>query len=391
MTPTGLIIEAPKTSPGHFGPAIASRIRTGFEAPRLPDELYFELHNGDEHYLSQLSDPFLIGMLPIAMFLGVDIHVKGPVSTSLAYGIESYQDIVMAWFGKFNKRVRVNYQQLVQRTEEHRPGAVGCSFSGGLDSFYSLYRHLPENQPLKAFQVTHGLIINGFDQVDDPDDEGVARQMFNAYAPVFNSWNIKLLMMTSNLKKFRDIVFAEGGKPFTWGSILIANAHAVGGLFGRYLVSARNTYSWRDLEPHGSHVVLDPTLSSDHLQILSSGAEASRAQKLEALAYVPEVQKNLRVCFDTPKFDEQTGQPVNCGVCEKCARTIVTLDIMEKLESFPAFKGHQPISEYKNPHVLARSKDFFMQDNYLLAKRWRRSDWVQAYTAAGALKRQQEN
>jgi hypothetical protein len=79
-----LVIEASRTGNGHFGTAISSRIRLGQAGPELPDHLWFDLYNGDPQFLSELSDPFLIGMLPIAMHLGVDIEVKGPVSHSLA-------------------------------------------------------------------------------------------------------------------------------------------------------------------------------------------------------------------------------------------------------------------------------------------------------------------
>jgi hypothetical protein len=243
---------------------------------------------------------------------------------------------------------------------------------------------------LKTFQVTHGLLVNGFDLINDARDGGVARDIFRFGEPVMKSWGLELLMITSNLKQIRDSIFHKKREECTWSSVLIANAHALGNLFGRYLFPSGGLYTWAGLIPHGSHPVLDPRLSSDQLQIIHTGAEATRAKKLETIIDVLEAQQNLRVCFAGPYFDPETGRPLNCGKCEKCIRTIPLLDMLGRLEAFSSFSNHLPIDHYKRPDFLGRSKKMYMEENYELAIRCNRQDWVRAYQVAAEYVKRQE-
>ena len=85
------------------------------------------------------------------------------------------------------------------------------------------------------------------------------------------------------------------------------------------------------------------------------------------------------------EFDPHTGTAFNCGRCEKCIRTIAALDIIGKLDDFPAFANHEPISFYMRPETLAGSKTKWLRDLYELASRRERKDWVHAVHSAATL------
>ena len=115
------------------------------------------------------------------MKLGEDIQVEGKVSSRLAHGIETYQNILATWWPEVFNIVDVNYESLEDRREELRPVGVASIFSGGLDSFHAVAELLPSHNQNSAFNITHALMINGFDQFVDLEHRGLSQKMFRNY------------------------------------------------------------------------------------------------------------------------------------------------------------------------------------------------------------------
>ena len=357
---------------------LSARIQVDHSDPQFPPELWFSLRGKEQDAHSTMADPFLVGMLPIAMMLGEDITVAGRVSTRLAHGLEQYQQILMAWWPDFFNHVEIEYRDLQSRRESPRPAGVGCSFSGGVDSFYTVFTQLAPQPDTDDFRLTHALMVNGFDQIVDFEDTGSSKRLHDVYRPMLEKLGVRLLMIDSNLKFFRDAVFNAHELARSYGSPLSACVHACQKIFGRFSLSGHATYAYQDLEPLGSHPVLDHHLSTDQLQMIHYGSATSRVEKLRYLTRFPEVRESLRVCFNDVRFDETHGTVVNCCRCEKCVRTIVTLDILGMTKEFRSFPLQFPMAAYMQPQALAASKSVFLRDNLRLARREGRQDWVQS-------------
>jgi hypothetical protein len=242
---------------------------------------------------------------------------------------------------------------------------------------------LPSRVKYSGFSITHALMINGFDQLYDPERQGPAQKMYSIYSALLKEWDVNLLMIDSNVKSFRNAMLNRAEQVHSYSSVLAASAHALGGVFGRFGISGHATYAYNQLEPDGSHTALDHHLSSDQLQIIHTGTSHSRSEKTEILANFPHVQKSLRVCFGALNFDQQTGMPVNCCECEKCVRTMVTLIIIGKLYKFPTFSRRRPpISAYQNPNILCAIDDHHLKDMTELARRHGKSSWVEILKTA---------
>jgi len=356
---------------------LSANISVKADAVECPESLWFSMDGEESPFLPGMSDAFVVGLIASAMYLGEDIWVEGDVSTRLANGIDIYQDVLGTWWPGIFKPVEVHYESLVERRNELRPRGVGCTFSGGLDSYHAVLQLLPERMKYKGLSITHALMINGFDQFYDPKRRGVAQKMYDIYQPALKEWDVDLLMLDSNLKSFRNAILERKEQVHSYSSVLASCAHALGGVFGRFGVSGHATYAYNQLEPDGSHPALDHHLSSDQLQVFHTGTSHSRSRKTEILADYPHVRKNLRVCFGELRFDPQTGTPVNCCQCEKCVRTMVTLMIIGKLEKFSTFANNRPPSEaYRNPRTLSGIDDHHLKDMTELARRYGESDWV---------------
>ena len=352
-----------------------------------PEMLYFSTQSTGPESFSTRADAFVAGLLPVAMILGESLEIEAPVSTRLAHGLEHYQDILTTWWPHFFRRSNIRYSNLVERQGESRPKAVGCCFSGGVDSFQAVSGLRMPAIRFPEFEITHALMINGFDQVMDLDHRGVSQQMYEAYSPALAQWGIELVMVDTNLKLFKEAVMNKTHLWASFGGSLTACAHALGSLFGRFNLPAQATYAHPDLRPVGSHPILDHLLGTDQLQVIHTGARISRARKLEALADHSIVRDNLRVCFRHPEFDPESGAVINCGKCEKCIRTLISLDILGRLGEFSTFPNRPPMQMLRDSQLLVRIPTIFLEDILELAKRQRQGGWVDILERALAIRK----
>lgn len=111
-----------------------------------------------------------------------------------------------------------------------------------------------------------------------------------------------------------------------WGFLYFGAALASVGLtlediFEKVYVAS--SFSYDQILPWGSHPALDPLWSTERVSIIHDGCEARRVDKTRFIAQFPVVTDTLRVCTYRPL----SGSIYNCGLCEKCLRTMVGLHI----------------------------------------------------------------
>src|ERR1035437_1718170 len=89
------------------------------------------------------ADPFVVGMLFLMMEAGDEVRIEGSVSPSLLENLERYMAIWRAWDPKRYTLVRMRADH---EAEAPAPGTndVLTTFSGGVDSCYTLARHLDQ-------------------------------------------------------------------------------------------------------------------------------------------------------------------------------------------------------------------------------------------------------
>jgi len=78
--------------------------------------------------------------------------------------------------------------------------------------------------------------------------------------------------------------------------------------------------------------LLDELWSIESMEVIHHGAEARRVDKIVVLARdYRSAFRHLRVCLKN-----QAG-PSNCGRCQKCARTMMALEVVGVLSDAPTF------------------------------------------------------
>lgn len=258
-----------------------------------------------------------VALLP-AMTQGGALDIAPAVSPRLLAAAEHIQRIFLGWdrgdaFPHLGlKPVKVEAGPRTPPAE--RAKGVGCFFSGGVDSFYTLLQHLDE--------VTDIVFVHGFDI--PLDAASLRRRASDAAATVAEALGKNLVEIETDYRALAE-------PRLTWhhvfGAGLAAVAHLLSPRIGRMYIPGAHT--WSNLVPDGSHPLLDPLWSSEDLEIVFDGCEATRTDKLALLARSELALRHLRVCWQNP------GGAYNCGRCEKCVRTKISMLAVGALERCP--------------------------------------------------------
>lgn len=307
MVPS-LIIHAPivKTS------ADATQVTFPLETPDGPFDLRYNIIGAQ---VALDATPAVAAVLLPALRKGWDIEVAAPLSARVLAALPTIQDILTNWDER-NTRVSIQSSSLEAPARTTAAAGVGVLFSGGVDSFYSLIKHT------KA--ITHLVFIVGFDV--PIDNQPLRSQVTEAMRTAARELGLPLIEVQTNLREFADR-YAQW--ELYHGAALVSVGLLLRGSLGTLYVPASDTYA--DIAPWGSHPLLDPLWSTETLEIIHDGCEATRVAKTALIAQHTVALKTLRVCW------RNLDGAYNCGRCEKCLRTMVALEAVGALERCPTF------------------------------------------------------
>ena len=194
-------------------------------------------------------------------------------------------------------------------------GTALC-FSGGVDAFHTLLAggERPDRLVYAA----------GYDvRLDDRRRLAAVHALVRAVAAEAGS---RAVVVRTNIRRhplLRAIPWARA-----YAGPLAAIGHVIRAV-GRLRISSDGlTFVHPDV---GSRPDTDPLFGSATLAIEHVAAGVSRFDKIRAIAAEPLVQRHLRVCW------QNRGGKANCGRCEKCVRTMLSLDACGVLGRYPGF------------------------------------------------------
>lgn len=272
--------------------------------------LWFRFPAGLADQVQPGAEPFLAALLPIAMSAGQGLSAEVPVSPRFHRGLGQIARLYHSWDDRL-ALIRLDSREGVPAHSE--AVGVGCFFTGGVDSFHTLLKNLEWARA--GDRITHLIFIRGF--ADCPlENEPLFAGLQQRLRQAADSLGLQLICVETNLASFS----VAPGVRWDWyaGSQLACAGLCLTPLLRVLYVPAGDTYS--TLSAWGSHPLVDPLWSTETLEFRHDGCEAYRSWKLEQyVARSPLAMQCLRVCGY-----ESTGV-TNCGVCEKCLRTMIGL------------------------------------------------------------------
>ncbi|MGA3164269.1 MAG: hypothetical protein ABSD77_08780 [Verrucomicrobiota bacterium] len=332
------------------------------------EQLWFDVSPSCGNDMATSGDAWLMALLPLAFEWGKPLKIFAPVDPLLLQNAEKIQEV---WAGWFPPRKPVPIKAPVAASSPCGR-KTGLFFTGGVDSFFSLL-HFDETARSGSASserpVDDLIFVWGF---DIPLEHRAAFERKNVrLAEVASSLGKNVVTVVTNLRQTRL-------RRLDWGLRLHSVALGAVGLalgkrFRTILIS-----SWggnKNSGPWGSHPLADPLMSSSRTRFVYYGGSFDRFTKTKYISQSDIALKHLHVCW-------QKGSDTNCGQCEKCCRTWLSLDllgVLDKAVSFPreyCSLDQLKILRFANP----RARQLFAELRGPAAERGRQ-DVVQAIEA----------
>jgi hypothetical protein len=283
------------------------------------DVLTFTVPSRFADFLVADASPFAAALLLPAMKLGEDLVIEGSISARLHAGMTEIIRTIAAWDAGL-KPVRVIADELAP--DPAAAGVTGAFFSGGVDSFYTYLKHKCDPQP-----ITHLMLAKGYD-IDRRDGRLWDATVHNL-EQIAKEEQVTLVQIDSNVRSLTDPILSW---TYSHGGALAGAAMCLRrGISRMYIASSADA---EHQARRGSHLTIDQLWSTEALSFIHDGWEASRMDKIDRhIARSPLALRYLRVCY------VNKNGSYNCGECEKCLRTMVSLQaagVLDKAETFPA-------------------------------------------------------
>lgn len=301
------------------------------------------------------GDPFLTGFLISCMYVGEDIQIDAPVSKRLMRRLPEIQALIRSWYPHFQE-ISATCTQTYNSFDYPQSLGMGCCFSGGVDSWYSLLKNQED--------ISHLILIKGMGSKDLNQKFWDSQQQ--VVAKTSQSFNKKLIEVETNLRRQTDMKYIfqwskyPWGKPYfgdfygscSHGSLLAAVGMCLTKIISQLVIPS--SYPYYRLNPWGTNPLLDPLWSTKNITFIHDGCEAERLQKIkQKIAQVDFALQNLRVCHQDHK---ESSEYYNCCQCEKCLRTMMQLRIYGVLEQASAFSKPLQLKNIRDmviPKILA--------------------------------------
>jgi len=343
------------------GKAVLSATLTS-ERFNTPKTIFFRYPEAYWDFIPETADPFFPGLLIPCLFAGEVLEILPPLSKMLMENQSQVQEIFLSWHPDTARRIEVKSNNLHQ-DESVIANGNATFFSLGVDSMYSLLKHLPGISNNKGEQLNSIIYMKGMElplsvyakKQDEPVVEAVKK--------VAEHYHLDAIIGETNL---RD-VFPLDWEDQYFGPGLASTALSLSLGFKKIFIPSSHSYNLFFHDP--SSPLLDHLWSTEQTRIIHDGAEKERARKItDLIAYDSFALNNLRVCTNNQ------GGIHNCGVCPKCIRTMITLEILGLLESSAIFPEKLPRHYRRQLNTFIPDSLEFTRENLNLALENNRKD-----------------
>jgi hypothetical protein len=300
------------------------------DCDRPKQEIYFATEDEFAQHFYPNPDAFLVAAVMPALWHGERrIHVDDEICPELREGLTTAMSMIRSWYGLERELVQIEAgtrSSIAPRSQ----ASAGFFFSGGVDSLATLRLNRLSFPTSHPGSIKDGLIVYGL-EVNEPS---AFQHVLNSLSVIAEDARVALVPVYTNERSLDDDwdFWRDVFQGAVFGALAHAFRHRVAS------VSIASSYDIPNLNPIGTHPLLDPCFSSYEVRIKHDATAFSRLEKIKLLAAWDVAINNLRVC-NKPELYE--AGKLNCGKCEKCTRTMLAMlavGALERSEAFPSVK-----------------------------------------------------
>lgn len=290
-----------------------------------------------EYLCYEKNDAYIIACLNYAMRNHHDIVSLNPISEDLLYNIGTYLIPALIENNPDFHKVQITSET----TNEVLPsaGRVGTGISCGVDSLNALASHTDSKFP------NHNITTLTFNNVGSHGVGKEARKLYESriHRPrqFAEEYGFEFVASDSNLM---DVIEQNHFKTHTYSSMFAV--FCLQKLYSIYYYASAgyrfHEFKLNDTPSSGcaTYELLSLSVfSTSQIRILSEGMGSTRLDKLKNVVNYRPSYRYLNVCL-------KEGD--NCGVCEKCIRTLLGLDATGKIDLYKDVFDIQYYKEHKS-------------------------------------------
>lgn len=331
--------------------------------------------NWGGYFIDNQADAFLILSLLPAVRYKQDIKVEAHVSEQLYYNVNNFIiPTLSAIWGGYKPRIEVSGTL----STNYHPTAVATGCSMGVDSLSSILHHTNQ-ECLKTYRLTHLTYFNvgAMGTKNLAETENSFYNDLNKVNAFADKIGLPVVWVNSNIHQlFYNFDFNQSHTLRNMSVVLSMQK-----LFFRYFYASAYTIPNYKLSRDDMSHFEDPLLarlSTESTCLMSDDADLHRTEKTDYISNNKLSYDYLYVCLkeqiSNNKSDDEIAslkdQHLNCSRCMKCLRTMMTLDILGKLDLYDSIFDVQyfrRIKKYYIGRILSTKKqDEFAADIYNL-------------------------
>lgn len=306
---------------------------TDMPSPYAEKTLYFEVDKAHGDMLADDTyDAFVLVPLYLAMYHKQDLHIRGNISKKLYQNIKWYIPRILCDFSDDLAPVKFTVDGFT--SPKRKGNLIGTGISCGVDSLSTIYdRFVKETDPDCKINALFFFNCGANGVFTEDFTTGLAQICCQRSMALARELGLPLCPVDTNLHNFRLKEAHE-----TW--IFLATYSCVLALQNvvrRYYISSG--YSYAEIKGNGINYnkydfagycesFFVPLIQTERIELVVDGCQYRRVDKLKKIADWDIARKYLNVCS---KFTEDAS---NCGVCTKCLRTLLALEILGKINAF---------------------------------------------------------
>jgi len=305
--------------------------RVQFEESNQPEKIIFiKTPHATGDKLSLNPHAFLVGcLIPAMHFHEKRIKMDEKICPTLLEGLGIAMAITQVWTqGDYTPlKLETGVLDHALFSDNRHAGMV---MSGGMDSLAALRLNRLRYPASHPGSIKEGLFIHGFD-IGGVVERGMKYHVYDravtAITRITDDADVELVPVYTNIRHLCDnrVLWLEN----FFGAVLASISHAFAKVL--HMVYIGSCYDVSYLHPNASHPLRDPEYSSHDMRIRHRDHDQSRLDKIKIVAGWEVALNNFRVCL------ANVPDRLNCGVCEKCVRTMIELLAIGALDKTAAF------------------------------------------------------
>lgn len=338
-------------------------------------DLWFSVESKYRQFITfDSGDAFVLIALQIAMKSGQNILCECPISDRLMFNMTNGVMPLINTLYPEQKPVSIKADTI----SLHRGGmGVGTGCSLGIDSFSTIIDLMSDKFPIES-KLTHVALFNS-GQLGDNDLQHADNQFYkemNALGAPVKELGLELVGINSNVNQlYKDYNFPLLHRFIT---TTCAFPLVLQSLFKSYIYASSYPIVDFSLDPSDiSHIehALVPLLGTESTCLSISNPTFTRVDKTLLVSTNRVAKKYLNVCWSNQLYNMygddiylKNKTKLNCGICDKCMRTLFTLEVIGRIDDFKEIFDIGNYLKYRNKYlvkVLAyHNKDHFLEEIY---------------------------